>query len=1176
MNELNSDPHGDTGEVFDTSAKLPTGRVCIEASAGTGKTFTLAALAVRSLAETDVPAAGLLIVTFTRAATAELRGRIRDAINEAITHLEAAIAALDTDQPAPQTDVAHLSAIAKGTLRELVERSRRLRVALTEYDTITITTIHAFAQQTLASLGVSSGTDPLVISEADSNDAVIDACADVVARAIGEGHNPAMMPTLSKLADWTKLALRSSDLILEPALTDTDADDADQMRTRLVTEAVALLARRRHDRGLASFDDVLVALRDALRHATHAPERSAIIDTLRSRYRIALIDEFQDTDPVQWEIFETIFDGDESTLVLVGDPKQAIYSFRGADIATYSRAITAPATRRTRLRTNWRADGIVIDALDELLRGATFGDGIDFVHVDPAEHNMSRSARRSDGATLSPVRIRLAINDDIERTGKTGTTQTDAVRLAIANDLVAQVHDALDHLVIPDRDGDRAVQPDDLAVLVSTKAEAVAMQQALVASGVPAVLSRAEDVLESPSAIQWRWLLDALTRPSDPMRTRRFVLGWFSQRDITDLTADPDAVLDEAAERLATWNEVLRDRGVAEFVRRIFDDSRVLERVLAGAEGDRAATDLQHLGELFQTQSTQRPGVNELLALLDPSGLDTEHGEVGVASRRVETQQPSVQIMTVWVAKGLEYPVVFVPTLYSTPTKVDAICTKPDGTRRLGLSEDLRKRYSADARLHRDTERLRLLYVAMTRGRHHCVLWWSPVHQNSRAPITRLLFARDAAGDVDPEKFSGKDAPKSPTEASAALSALAPLIERTAGLVAFECHGDPGVARPRADTARSEADRDKLTAAVLTREVPRVTGRWSFSAITALDHNRLNPDDPSLGDHGSDDEDQGESAGADVSTPAGDAAGRAVGPAEVATASTTVTMPFGRLPAGPRFGTLVHSLFERCDFAADDPAVEVAGVLTDELAWQPIDLTPRSLVSATHADGIELLVDGMVRAFDTPLGDLFGGRRLGDFRRADRLDELSFELLVRPASTPLSDRDIGALIASHLADDHPLAPWAAGLAEGRFGVDLAGHLTGSIDAIFRIESAEGSRFVVSDYKTNRLGAFDAEPDPFDYLGTNLDRAMTQHHYPLQALLYSVALHRYLRSRLAGYDPDLHLGGIAYLFVRAMIGPNTPVVSGATAGIWTWRPSSALITELSDLLHDDVASAGGTR
>ena len=236
-----------------------------------------------------------------------------------------------------------------------------------------------------------------------------------------------------------------------------------------------------------------------------------------------------------------------------------------------------------------------------------------------------------------------------------------------------------------------------------------------------------------------------------------------------------------------------------------------------------------------------------------------------------------------------------------------------------------------------------------------------------------------------------------------------------------------------------------------------------------------------------------------------------------------------------------------------------------------MDLTPVGLEGVTHEDGRRLLVEGMRLAIDTPLGPMFGGLRLRDIAHADRLDEMSFELRLgdgRPPGHRPSDRATRA--AAPGADDlfhrEPLHDWAGQLADGVFSVDLAGHLTGSIDAVLRVRDADGvPQFFVVDYKTNRLSDWGQVPEPDDYSpGTWLD-AMAHHHYPLQALLYSVALHRYLRWRLPDYDPATHLGGAAYLFVRGMTGPTVPMTDGAPHGVFTWRIPPALVTDLSDLL-----------
>jgi len=267
------------------------------------------------------------------------------------------------------------------------------------------------------------------------------------------------------------------------------------------------------------------------------------------------------------------------------------------------------------------------------------------------------------------------------------------------------------------------------------------------------------------------------------------------------------------------------------------------------------------------------------------------------------------------------------------------------------------------------------------------------------------------------------------------------------------------------------------------------------------------------------------------------------------------------MPGGVSFGSMVHELLEGVDFAAADLDAELQARLEERRRWSPAPVL-----------GAELLA-GLRAAIETPLGPLFDGRRLRDLTRADRLDELSFELRLGEAGYHATDRDIGSLMADHLGTDDPLRPWAEQLAAGLFDVSLAGHLTGSIDAIFRLtdptELFAPPRFVLADYKTNLLAERGRPPQSADYHPDRLPAAMEEHHYPLQALLYSVVLHRYLRWRVPDYDPAVHFGGAAYLFLRGMTGADTPTVAGNPYGVFGWAVPPALVSDLSDLLDGQL-------
>jgi exodeoxyribonuclease V beta subunit len=1177
--------------TFSVVGELPTGRTAIEASAGTGKTYTLAALATRLVAERDVTAGELLIVTFTRAATAELRGRVRERLAGAAAHLA-------HDEP-PPTDDDVLTLLASVDPSERRLRAKRLARAVSEFDAATITTIHGFATQVLGTLGAASGADRDATLVDDEVDLTSETCADVLAAAATLGHLVDDLPSFRTLVTTTRTALHSPDVVVAPGHDEDGASAAHRLLAELVVRACDELVARRRRAGTMSFDDILRGLRAALA----SDDNAGAIAALRKRYRAALIDEFQDTDPVQWEIFRTLFGAgglDDTLLVLVGDPKQAIYSFRGADIHTYVGAVDpASGVSRGTLGINWRSDGRLLDALDVLFEGATFGDPtIAFSTVETAPVHRGTAIVSADDPErrLPAVSLRLATRPDLPR-GKRGTyVKTDDAERDIYLDLAGQVIGLLDGAMIPDPESGtgalRRVEPHDVAVLVKTSAEAESIQQVLIRHGVPAVLARGGSVLQTPAALQWRWLLDAMLRPSDPRRVRTFALSWFGGWTPARVDTATDAELADLAERLHRWGGVLVEHGPVELVRRVWAESGVVARVLGRPDGDRALTDLDHLGELLAASpSSSSPNVAGLLAVLgeDPEPDVDPERDTDVAARRIESEADAVQIMTVWVAKGLEFPIVCVPTMWRGGSPRPVIVREEDGRRTFDVSKggpwpdkdagDDRKRRSADEDAG---EMLRLLYVAATRAQHQAVIWWAPGMHAPASPLARLLFARHDDGTIDLDHWNGPKVTLPPDEQT--LEALGPLLARGKGTIAAEVYPEPVRGRrwhPR-DTDSAEV---RLRVARLDREPDRTRRRWSFTSITAHDdHRGLDPMDPWLGDGGAADEQHppepdpsrdadGEPLDLDLELepepPPPPAVPASVdGPDGPVVAAVRAT-PFAVLPAGAAFGSLVHAVLEQTDFTDPDLAGSMDAVLDDLLVRFPVDLTPDLAdgTAAPEGDGRALLLGGLADVLDTPLGSRVGGVRLRDVPRADRLDELAFELHLAGGPAPVDDRAIGRLVRRHLPADDVLAPWAESVAEGRFHVDLAGHLTGSIDLVLRLRDPDGTpRFVVVDYKTNRLHPRGTAVQPRQYGRTALASAMADHHYPLQSLLYAVALHRYLRWRQPGYDPARHLGGAAYLFVRGMTGADAPVDDdGRTAGVFDWAIPPALVVELSDLL-----------
>ncbi|HEX3793576.1 MAG TPA: UvrD-helicase domain-containing protein [Acidimicrobiales bacterium] len=1126
---------------FSIAEELPGANLAIEASAGTGKTYALADIAAQHIAEGRVLASELLIVTFTRAATSELRGRVR----ERLTHV---VDCLRRDTP-PEADalLEHLWSSDRATQLVRVER------AVSEFDAATITTIHGFAALVLGSLGTTAGTDPDAVLTADDADLVSSACADVLAAAAASGVSADDLPSFAKLRDATSVVCSVSDMAVMPEPSDVAASTKDRVLSELIMRARDEVRARRRQAGTLSYDDLLTEVRRAL----HGAGADAVAQVLRDRYTLALIDEFQDTDAVQWDIFSTLFgaaDG-ESSLVLVGDPKQAIYSFRGANVHTYLQAVTtSPDLHRRTLRTNWRSDGAVLNSLHTLLDGVTFGDAdIAYTPSRVVDALKPLCLTRDNGEPLPALSLRLALGPDLRRSvSGRKSIYTDEADRAINQDLVAQIRALLDGAWLPpDEDGGRPrrIMPSNIAVLVRTAPEARQAQAALIDQGIPAVLARAQSVLLSEAAEQWRWLLWAVERPSDPKRARALALSWFGGWSAQEVGEADDAAFAQLQQQIMGWGETLMRHGVTAFVRQVWTESDVPVRMLVRRDGDRAMTDLQHVGELLQSADPSlRSSVAGLLAALqsEPVGdIDTEeHGDA--SARRIESEANAVQIMTVWVAKGLEFDVVCLPTLWRTPRMTSAIYQDPvTGLRTLDVSsgkgtKDVAARLAKAEALG---EQLRLLYVALTRAKHQTILWWSRVGYNDSTALAHVLFARNE-GMIDPDRFNELNVAFPADED--VVDTLEPLLARSKGSMVATLHGHvPAAPGPWSPPATPDSA-PPLDVARLPRVPDRGRGRWSFTSLThGTDGGLGNPYDLSLADSGADDED---TLGEDAT-------------AASATVSTT-TSPMDLLPAGADFGTLVHAVLERVDFTADQLPATLGGHIDRQLRRTALDLSTRA--NDGDVSGRDLLVQALTNAIASPL---LPSLRLQDLGPASRINEMSFELRLGDAGERATLRRLGRLLVTHLSPDDPFAAWAGSLASRAADITLAGHLTGSIDLIFRTD--DSARFFVADYKTNRLTPRGVSARSDDYGRARMIEAMVEHDYPLQALLYMVALHRYLRWRLPVYDPAQHLGGALYLFVRGMTGPEADAAGAGQPGVLHWEPAPALIARVSDLLDGHV-------
>lgn len=1093
-----------TAKPFELLGPLPTGTTNISASAGTGKTFALAALATRYVAEADVGIGEILIVTFTRSAAAELKDRVR-------TRLVEAEAALRLGSSEPDDELlAHLWSTDRPV------RHRRLEAAVSEFDAATITTIHGFAQQALGTLGVSASADPDASLVEDSEELILAVCADALARRSLTHPVSMSLDALNKMASKV---LSLPDVVIIP---DTDPHDSEATEwVDIVEEVLGRVTDARRGAGVLAYDDILTHLRDAVVNG------GQIATAMSDRFPVALIDEFQDTDPVQWQIFSKLFNN--STLVLVGDPKQAIYAFRGADVHTYLEATTAADVETSSLHENWRSDGVLLQALNAVLRDAHFGEGqIGYVPVEAAEVHANTRILDRAGKPLPPLVFR---NGPEPKNGKRGF-QARVSQNAVAKDLAQRVRDLIEDATLPDGDKRRPVGPGDIAVLVKSHSETPAIQMALAAHGIPAVMSKVGSVFGSPAAAQLRRLLSGVARPATSRLVRAVAIGWFGSVDAEGLDAFGDAGEVELAEQLHAWAEVLANEGVDEFAATVWAQSDVATRVLQMPDGDRHLTDLEHLIEVLSTTASDGGSlsINGLLEKFDVLAAGDIDTSAEILERRIPSDATAVQIMTVHGSKGLEWPIVCCPSLgrpispLRTPNVVYHDAAK--GRRVIDVAfttkwDDFGARADA-AKGELRAESMRLAYVALTRAQHHVIVWRYPLSNKTATSLSQLLFG-----------------PNTPAPTVDEFEAL--MVQRIASVGDLvEISRVDGVAKPVSDrwTPPEPGEAAELSVATLGRDLNRTARRWSFTAISsvAFQHQTglalLDPEDTTGGDSGASDEYPGDDAPVEVFVP------------------PVTDLVWGEVPGSATFGTMVHSVFEAIDFQSRPLVSEVARVVGELAAWNEWPAEQATIV------------EGITQSLATPLGPIFDGISLDGIPKSDRLDEMIFDFTLGNSGA-INARFIGDLVCMHLASDDPLLPWANDVASGVFDVDLEGHLTGAIDLIVRLHNPE--RYVLVDYKTNSLSQPGMPLMSSDYRPDQLAEAMAHHHYPLQALLYGVALHRYLRWRLTGYDPSQHLGGAAYLFVRGMQGPTTPAPDGHPHGVFSWPIPPALVVQLSDLL-----------
>ena len=1256
-------PDGDLGVPPFRYAEVPIepGRTLVEASAGTGKTFAIAGLVIRLVLEgapladpTEVRRAPdadavlpdlrrLLVVTFTRAATEELRGRIRSALRAALRAARG--------EPVAASDDA-LIAPFRGGLLDAPPAAARLQAALDRVDEAGVLTIHGFCRRTLDALAFESGTPfGLDVTDddgplrrraaADAWTALVHDRPDLAALAVRLGWTPeALLKTYGLATRYPGTELRPAPVPLADALgalqdarrelgrvwsAEAAADafegvvwgkNADQNDPALVArvaafaerpddvEAVRLLApagvregalknskakkeaiaravehpavracgavveavealrvavlhrfvadvgaafdavKRR--RGVLSQDDLLARLHDAL--DPDAPTAETLARAIKDRTGVVVIDEFQDTDPVQYGIFRRAFGdaaagglGEPGTALpvfFVGDPKQAIYAFRGADVHAYLRA-QAEAHRRYTLGTNWRSAGRLVASVNRLFGNAHrpfVYDGIPFRPV--------RAAADPDAPALVGDAEPPFVWWELDGPAPGKPLGKGAAREQLYEATVGEIVRLLDRGLAV---GGRPLTPRDLAVLTRTRAQARELQARLAAAGVPAAVSSAGDIREAREMVEVERVLHAAARPHDERAVRAALAtemwGWSAAR-LAAFEDDPDAgrvrrTLDAAQ---LDW----RRHGALRALAGLFEAENVPGRLLGFRDGERRMTNLRHVLEIVH--EAERSAARSPEELLHWLAGRHDHALGGDRTEmRLESDDRAVQLTTLHNAKGLEYEVVFLPFLWDVRPGGEALAhvggrpvlhLRPDAPDAAEVVDAQRGEALAEA--------LRQAYVALTRARERCYVAWGNVRDAEHSALAYLLLGHGAgAGRTDgaPTDVAREALHRASRTLGSALDAVEALAGPDDGAVVA---GVPGPPPPRAPLPTDGPALELQPARRLGPDArSRLADLWrsaSFSAwssgarradtgdaLAAAPADRPSADEPDAG-------------------PADDA------PAEPDVSSADDAGGLHAFAAGRGPGICLHEILETTDLADPDGertaerirlALQRHGLAAPRRHRAPID------PAATVADLLR-------RVAAVRLGA--GGPALAEVARAagpapdpsdppaTLLPEWRFVLALNrtaPADLAAAFREHGGAHADY-ADD------LARLSRD----DVRGVLTGIVDLV----AHHGDRWHVLDWKSNRLGTTTGA-----YGATALADAMREHHYVLQAHLYLVGLHRFLRSRLGdAYDYDTHVGGAHYVFLRGL--DSEPSDGAAQAGVVAERPTQACIHALDAALR----------
>ncbi|MEX0661247.1 MAG: exodeoxyribonuclease V subunit beta [Balneolaceae bacterium] len=1175
--------------------KLP--RLIIEASAGTGKTYTIVGLYVRLLVEEKLNVDEILVVTFTKKATAELRERILDRLRNCLKSLK-------NDDPG---DAPFLKELLEWVDNK-EEAAERIRNAIHDFDDSQVFTIHGFCQKVLKEEALISGTsfeieldqsDTLLhqatedfwrvfIDKYSSTDAgqyyinklmeigrtpaeLIDNLYPLFGKPYAQTEGEVMDDPIQYLSDLLTLKKRLVDVwgsgkadILS-ILTKCDvsryqrplegrleklerffSDSSDQpekeilkfftwnylsdesnltkngkatshhpffdlcdeyqelveltdvVKNTVIKEAVEDIKTRRDQllssSSIVTYDDLLTKLKDALEDEKSG---DALASILREKYPFTLVDEFQDTDPIQYSIFDQVYpqENTNTSLMMIGDPKQAIYAFRGADVYTYIQARKRVSGGKYSLEKNYRSTPKLIDAVNTLFAGdhIPFIEGeIEFTESKYGMPDLAGSLLL-DGEEAPPMKIfyKAGVSD------KKGESKEFAFR-----GTVLQIAELLEK----SKEGKATIDnkklvAGDIAVLVSSHKDAEEIKKMLKSVGIGAVTYSREKVFESFEARRLNLLMQAVLDPTNRQNVQNVLVSGFFGLDLNQIHnyQTDEKKRQELIDELLDLHELWHSNGFYPMFRKLMFSNSRLHNFTALENSERIITNLQQLADINSKA--------EMEGEMDPATLYrwyykelSDPDKDDEKTLLLESDQNLVKIATIHGSKGLEFPVVFCPTLWEgREYKKQLLEEYHSGSNNSDLiinfdQSDSTQRKAAmnQFKIESVAEETRKMYVAITRAKYECRIFWAAHDQSHFSGLGAALLGSESVREAIESKEKLKNIEKKAEYSDQTFHQIFKNIEGNSSKT---------IQLVEVDDFKMPTERISLDDEAIEWNFKEYTGRTylpvkrAVDSFSSLAHHKSEPGEP--------DYDQFiESYVDSLST----------------RESESNELSIFTFPRGATAGTLIHKLFEHEEFNFDkteqksrsDISMEVLEQYQFDEKWAPV------------------LDEMLGNVSNSVIGDL----ELNKVSQTDELREMEFNL---PISSPKLE-SLLSVIRNRKTHTIP-------------NLNGSGFLTGFIDLIVR----QNGKYYILDYKSNHLG------DTIDdYAPAHLKAEMEAASYDLQYHLYVVALVKFLRNSQPDFDYERDFGGAAYLFVRGMR-------AGSKNGVWFHKPDVEIINKLEKTL-----------